>query len=94
MESPQHRNIQGDYDISQHRGYPQPQLKPPPSYPLPHPNHSPQKQHQAQLEAYNARNHGKFHERNRGSKKAGFLGMLALVFKCGCFANDVGGAVL
>ena len=79
--------------IPQHQSRPQPRLDPPALYPLPHPNQSLEQQRQAQLRAYNARNHGKFHERNRGSKKAGFAGMWQLVCKLlGC-GSDVSEAI-
>ena len=79
---------------SHHQGYPRPEQQPPSSYPIPHPNHSSQQQRRAQLDSYNARNHGQFHERNRGSKKAGFLGMLKLVLTCGKAGGNVAGAVV
>lgn len=93
MPEPRHKHTENDYGISEFQGYPRPRPQPPASYPLPHPNHSVKQQHEKQLASYHARNHGKFHERNRGSKKAGFLGIMTVVLKCGCFANDVEGAV-
>ena len=81
------------YRESPYPSFAQPQPKPPPAYPLPHPQHSQQEQRRKQLEAYHARNHGKFREQNRGSKKAGFLGMLVLLLKCGSVADDVDGVV-
>ncbi|KAK7185711.1 hypothetical protein PSPO01_08397 [Paraphaeosphaeria sporulosa] len=84
--------LDGDYGIDDVRGYPRPKPQPPASYPLPHPDHSAKQQAQKRLESYNTRNHGKFHERNRGSKKAGFWGMLKLLFKCGSLANHAAGA--
>jgi hypothetical protein len=81
--------LHDDYIISDDRGYPRPRPQPPASYPLPHPDHTVKQLQQKRLQSYHARNHGQFRERNRGSKKAGFLGMLKLVLKCGCFASDV-----
>lgn len=85
--------LDGNYGIDDVRGYPRPRAGPPATYPLPHPSHSARQVEQKRLEGYNARNHGKFHERNRGSKKAGFWGMLLLLLKCGSFGNKVAGAV-
>ena len=82
-------SLQQELSKDSHSRYPQPQPQPPD---LP-PNRTSQPQQWVQLDAYNERNHGKFHEKNRGSKKAGFMGMLKLLLKCGSVANDAGDVV-
>lgn len=60
-----------------------PQLDTTPHYPV-----------QTRLEAYDDRNHGRFHERNRGSKKVGFLGILKTLLSCGQAAGNIAGSCL
>lgn len=70
---------------------PPPQPQPSPSVPRLSSKEILRREEQIRLDAYNERNHGKFHDNNRGSKKHLFKGILKLLFKCGKAANDVGG---